>query len=217
MIQIIPTIIAKDFQELQDKINKVELHAEWAQLDVMDGKFINNITWPHAERGKTNPVDLKNFKTNLNLEAHLMINNPEEVIDQWIESGVKRIIFHYESTKKITEIIDKIKKAGLEVGLAINPETSLEVIGNFIEKIDLVLIMTVNPGFGGQDFLNESVDKIKQLRGEYKDVNIEVDGGINLKTASKVIQAGANFLAVGTAIFKSNNIKEVIKKLKSCR
>ncbi|MFH0805740.1 MAG: ribulose-phosphate 3-epimerase [Patescibacteria group bacterium] len=208
MIQIIPTIIAKDFQELQDKINKVELHAEWAQLDVMDGKFVNNTTWQ-------NPVDLKNLETNLNLEAHLMVKNPEEVIDQWIESGVKRIIIHYESTKKITEIIDKIKKAGLEVGLAINPETSLEVIGNFIEKIDLVLIMTVNPGFGGQDFLNESVDKIKQLRGEYKDVNIEVDGGINLKTASKVIQAGANFLAVGTAIFKSDNIKEVINKFKN--
>ncbi|MBU1177007.1 MAG: ribulose-phosphate 3-epimerase [Patescibacteria group bacterium] len=208
MIQIIPTIIAKDFQELQDKINKVELHAEWAQLDVMDGKFVNNTTWQ-------NPVDLKNLETNLNLEAHLMVKNPEEVIDQWIESGVKRIIIHYESTKKITEIIDKIKKAGLEVGLAINPETSLEKIVDFIEKIDLVLIMTVNPGFGGQDFLNESVDKIKQLRGEYKDVNIEVDGGINLKTASKVIQAGANFLAVGTAIFKSDNIKEVINKFKN--
>ncbi len=100
------------------------------------------------------------------------------------------------------------------MGLAINPETSLETIDNFIKQLDLVLIMTVNPGFGGQEFLNESVDKIKQLREKYKDVNIEVDGGINLETAPKVIKAGVNILAVGTAIFKSDNIKQTIKELK---
>ena len=207
MIQIIPAIIAKNFQEVQDKINKIEPYVEWAQLDVMDGKFVDNFTWG-------NPADLKNLKTNLNLEVHLMINNPEEVIDDWIDSGVKRIIFHYETTAKHKELIEKIKKAGLEVGLAINPETSLEAIDNFIKQLDLVLIMTVNPGFGGQEFLNESVDKIKQLREKYKDVNIEVDGGINLETAPKVIKAGVNILAVGTAIFKSDNIKQTIKELK---
>ena len=208
MIQIIPTIIAKDFQELNEKIKKIESYVEWAQLDVMDGKFVNNLTW-------NNPADLKNLETNLNLEAHLMINDPEEVIDQWIKSGVKRIIFHYEATEKHQEIIEKIKKSGLEVGLAINPETSISILDDLIEQIDLVLIMTVNPGFGGQGFLNESVDKIKQLREKYKDVKIGVDGGINLETAPKVIKAGANILAVGTAIFKSNNIEQTIKELKA--
>jgi len=214
MIEIIPTIIPKDVEKIEEKVKLVEPYVEWVQLDIMDGEFVNNTTWPYTA-GKNNPSDLKNLKTNLNLEAHLMINNPEQVIDQWINSGVKRIIFHYESTNKHKEIIEKIKEAGLETGLAINPETSIEVIDKFIENLDLILIMTVNPGFGGQDFLNESVDKIKQLREKYKDVNIEVDGGINLETAQLVIKAGANILISGSAIFKSNNIKQTIWTLKN--
>jgi len=207
MIEIIPAIIPKFFQEIEEKIKLVEPYVDWVQLDVMDGKFVNNLTW-------TNPNDLKSLNTNLNLEVHLMINNPEEAIDDWIESGVKRIIIHYESTDKHKEIIEKVKRAGLEIGLAINPETSIEVIDEFYKDIDLVLIMSVNPGFGNQDFLNESVDKIRQLRERYKNVNIEVDGGVNLETAPNVIKAGANILISGSAIFKSNNIEETIKKLK---
>jgi len=207
MIEIIPAIIPKFFQEIEEKIKLVEPYVDWVQLDVMDGKFVNNLTW-------NNPNDLKSLNTNLNLEVHLMINNPEEAIDDWIESGVKRIIIHYESTDKHKEIIEKVKRAGLEIGLAINPETSIEVIDEFYKDIDLVLIMSVNPGFGNQDFLNESVDKIRQLRERYKNVNIEVDGGVNLETAPNVIKAGANILISGSAIFKSNNIEETIKKLK---
>jgi len=207
MIEIIPAIIPKFFQEIEEKIKLVEPYVDWVQLDVMDGKFVNNSTW-------NNPNDLKSLNTNLNLEVHLMINNPEEAIDDWIESGVKRIIIHYESTDKHKEIIEKVKRAGLEIGLAINPETSIEVIDEFYKDIDLVLIMSVNPGFGNQDFLNESVDKIRQLRERYKNVNIEVDGGVNLETAPNVIKAGANILISGSAIFKSNNIEETIKKLK---
>jgi len=208
MIEIIPAIIPKFFQEIEEKIKLVEPYVDWVQLDVMDGKFVNNLTW-------TNPNDLKSLNTNLNLEVHLMINNPEEAIDDWIESGVKRIIIHYESTDKHKEIIEKVKRAGLEIGLAINPETSIEVIDEFYKDIDLVLIMSVNPGFGNQDFLNESVDKIRQLRERYKNVNIEVDGGVNLETAPNVIKAGANILISGSAIFKSNNIEETIKQLKN--
>ena len=207
MIEIIPAIIPKFFQEIEEKIKLVEPYVDWVQLDVMDGKFVNNLTW-------TNPNDLKSLNTNLNLEVHLMINNPEEAIDDWIESGVKRIIIHYESTDKHKEIIEKVKRAGLEIGLAINPETSIEVIDEFYKDIDLVLIMSVNPGFGNQDFLNESVDKIRQLRERYKNVNIEVDGGVNLETAPNVIKAGANILISGSAIFKSNNIEQTIKQLR---
>ena len=215
MIEIIPTILVKSFDELKEKVRLVEPYVDWVQLDVMDGEFVNNITWPHAERGKNNPSDLKNLETNLNLEVHLMVNQPEKVIDNWIKSGVKRIIFHYEATDKHQEIIEKIRQADLEAGIALNPETPIEVIDEFIEQLDLVLIMTVNPGWGGQEFLKESLEKIKQLRDKYQDVKIEVDGGINLETAPQVIQAGANFLVSGSVIFKSNNIKQTIWKLKN--
>ncbi len=207
MIEIIPTIIAKDFQELQEKIKKVETYVKWVQLDVMDGQFVENSTW-------NKPADLKNLETNLNLEAHLMIQNPEENIDDWIASGVKRIIIHFESTNQPKEVIGRIKKAGLAVGLAINPETSIEVVDDFIEQLDLVLVMTVQPGRGGQKFLEETLVKIKDLRTKYKNVNIEVDGGINPETAPQVIQAGANLLASGSAIFENDNIEETIKKLR---
>ena len=215
MIQVIPAIITKDFNELDEKIKIVEPYFKWAQLDIMDGKFVNNFTWPYAEQGKNNPSDLKKIKTNLKLEAHLMIENLEDNIDNWINSGVKRIIFHYEAVDNCREIIERIKEAELEVGLAINPNTDISAIDNFIKEIDLVLIMTVDPGFGGQDFLISSFDKIRQLREKYENVNIGVDGGINLENAPKVIIAGANILYTGTTIFKSGDIKKTIKKLKN--
>jgi len=198
MIQVIPTIIAKDFQELQEKIKKVEGYVKWVQLDVMDGRFVKNSTW-------NEPADLKNLETNLNLEAHLMIQSPEENIDDWIASGLERIIIHFESTNQAKEIIERIKKAGLAVGLAINPETSTEVVDDFIKQLDLVLVMTVQPGRGGQKFLEETLVKIKDLRDKYKNVNIEVDGGINLDTAKKAVEAGANILASGSAVFSPEN------------
>jgi len=214
MIEVIPAIISKSFEELKEKVKLVEPYVEWTQLDVMDGIFVDNTTWPYRA-GKNNPSDLKNLKTSLKLEVHLMVNKPEEVIDDWIKSGVQRIIFHYKATDKHGEIIEKIKEAGLEVGLALNPETSLEVVDQFIDNLDLILIMTVNPGWGGQEFLEEQLGKIKQLRNKYQDVKIEVDGGVSLETVPKIIKTGANFLAVGSAIFKSNNIKETIWKLKN--
>ena len=127
MIEVIPTIIAKDFQELQEKIKKIEPYSEWVQLDIMDGRFVENTTW-------NNPEELKNLKTNLNIETHLMIQNPEEKIDDWIKSGAKRIIFHYEATENREEVIKKIKEAGLEVGLAINPETPIDGLAPFIQN-----------------------------------------------------------------------------------
>ncbi len=208
MIKIIPAIIAKDFQELQEKVKKVELYVDWVQLDIMDGQFVDNTTW-------NSPDDLKELKTNLKLEAHLLIKNPELIIDDWINSGVDRIIFHYSSTEKHKEIIKKVKKAGLEIGLAINPETHIKVVDTFIKQLDLITVMTVNPGWSDQDFLQEHLEKIRQLRKKYQEIDIEVDGGINLETGPMAIQAGANILAVGSAIFKSDNIKKTIEDLKN--
>ena len=210
MIEVIPAIIARDFEELQEKVKKVEPYVEWVQLDIMDGQFVDNSTW-------NNPAELKNLETQVKLEVHLMIANPEEHIDEWIESGIQRIIFHFESTQQPQEVIAKIKKAGLMVGLAINPETPIEKVNDFIDQLDLVLVMTVQPGRGGQKLLEETLDKIKQLRDKYEDVNIMVDGGINLEIAPKVIQAGANLLVSGSAIFKSDDIEKNIKELKSCQ
>ena len=207
MVEVIPTIIAKDLNELQEKIKKVESFVDWVQIDVMDGQFVENTTW-------NEPSDLKKIETSLNLEAHLMIKEPEKYIDQWINSGVKRIIFHIEATDKIKEVIDQVKQAGLGVGLAINPETPVETVDQFVDQLDLILVMTVHPGQGGQDFLESSLGKIKQLRAKYKHVKIEVDGGINLETAPEVIQAGANLLASGTAIFKSDDIEQTVNTLK---
>ncbi len=205
---IIPAIIANNFEELAKKINLVDRYVDWLQLDIMDGYFVDNSTW-------NNPADLKKIKSKSKIEAHLMIKNPEDKISQWINSGVKRIIVHYESTKYLQEVINDIKKAGLEVGLAINPQTPVEVIDGFILDLDLVLIMTVEPGQGGQELIDDTLVKIKKIRDNYPNINIEVDGGINFETAPKVIQAGANFLAAGSIIFKSSNIEETIKKLKN--
>jgi ribulose-phosphate 3-epimerase len=208
MTEVIPTIIAKDFQELKEKIRKVEPYVSWAQLDVMDGKFVKNTTW-------NNPKELKELETGLGLEAHLMIENPEEKIDDWINSGVKRIIIHYESTKNVRELIIKIRKAGLDVGIAINPETDIKVFNGLVDYIDLIMVMTVRPGRGGQKFLEESLGKIKDLRERYENVKISVDGGINLETAPKAIQAVANILSVNSAIFKSGDIEKTINDLKT--
>lgn len=206
-IEVVPTIIAQDFEELKEKLKKVESYVSWVQLDVMDGQFVDNATW-------NNPLELKELKSQAKWEVHLMIDRPEARLDNWIASGVKRIIFHYESTDKHRKIIKEIKQAGLKVGLAINPETSIEMLDKFIDRLDLILVMTVHPGEGGQSLLPKTLDKIKQLRQKYPSVNIEVDGGINLETAPLVIQAGANFLASGSAIFKSQNIKDTINQLK---
>ena len=174
----------------------------------MDGSFVENTTW-------RDPKELKKLESDLSLEAHLMIWEPEETIKEWIESGVKRIIFHYESTHKRKEIIDEIKKAGLEAGMAIDTITPIEFIDAFMADLDLVLIMTVRPGKGGQEFIEETLFKIKNLRSKYPNVNIGVDGGINLETAKKAIEAGANILAAGSYIFNGEDIKQAIENLEN--
>lgn len=197
-MEIIPTILVKSFEEVQEKIRKVENYVNWVQMDIMDGRFVDNKTWD-------NPQDLKNFKTKIKLEAHLMIEKPEQKIDDWLEV-VDRVIIHYEATENI--IKDK------RVGLAINPETPIEKVKPFLEDLDLVLIMTVNPGKGGQEFKPEVLGKIKSLREIWPDGNIEVDGGINPETAKKAISAGANLICAGTYIFNSENTKQAIEDLK---
>lgn len=208
MIEIIPAIIAKDFAELKKKIELVEPYVSWAQLDVMDGRFAPEISW-------NNPDDLKKIKTNLNLEAHLMVFEPEAEIEKWISSGVKRILVHFESTKILAEIIEKIKNASIEAGAVLNLETEIGVIDEFMKKINLVQLMAIEKiGYHGHAFDQKVIPKISALRANYPDVKIAVDGGINKNTAKKAILAGADILVAGSAVFESQNIEASIKDLK---
>ncbi len=215
MAEVIPAIIAKDFRELKKKMMMVEPHIEWVQLDVMDGKFVPNETF-------NEPKKIKKIKTKLKIEAHLMVQNPLRVINDWLGSGCQRIIVHWESLKKsqnpqleAKKLIEKIHNSKREIGMAINPETDWREIREFIPELDLVLVMTVSPGFGGQKFKKEVIPKIESLRKSFPDVKIEVDGGINKENGKSAVLVGANILVAGSAIFESQNIKKTILELKN--
>ncbi|HOZ16606.1 MAG TPA: ribulose-phosphate 3-epimerase [Candidatus Portnoybacteria bacterium] len=204
--EIIPTILVKTFEEVKERIRLVENYVDWVQLDIMDGVFVENLTW-------NNPEDLKDFKTKVKLEAHLMVKNPEKIIDSWLEV-VDRIIVHYESSEKIQEIINKVHKNGKQIGVALNPETSIEVAKPFLNDLDLILLMSVQPGKGGQEFELEILEKIRNLRNIWPGGNIEVDGGVSDKNIKEIFNAGANLFCVGTYVYQSGDIKQVINKLK---
>ena len=212
---IIPAIIAKDFEELQSKLAKIDGLVSWAQIDVMDGVFVPPKTWD-------NPADLENISTVINLEAHLMIANPEEIIDGWLNSPVRRVLLHYESTThaQIERLIEKALASGKEAGVALKLQTPLFVLDSLIQdsrfKIRAVQLMSISEiGYHGHPFEEKVLDRIKTLREKYPDVTISVDGGVNLENAYKIISAGADNLLVGNAIFKSENIKETIEKFKN--
>ena len=202
--KIIPAVIAKNQDELEERINKVADFIDIIQLDFMDGKFVPN---------NSIDFDFKLPKTNCIFEAHLMIENPEK----WIEKHfmkVDTILVHFESLKDPAAVIKLIKSKNKKAGFVLNPETSLEKIEKYLESLAQVLIMTVNPGFYGSPFLPEMVDKISMLRKMKNDLDIEVDGGITPETIELVDKAGANMFVSGSYIVKSENIKESVDNLK---
>lgn len=227
MAEIIPTILVKEFSEVKERIKAVENYVKWVHLDIMDGVFVYNETWPHsvvpgvAKRGAKYLKEiqkLKKLKTKVKIEAHLMVENPEEEFDKWLEVA-DRIIVHFES--KITnrefglrELIKKAYSKEKEIGLALNPETHYAVTTPFLRDLDLVLIMTVQPGWGGQEFKEWTLTKIEALRKMWRKGNIEVDGGINPEIAKKVVKAGANLICAGTYIFRSKDIEKAIEDLR---
>lgn len=201
---IIPAIIAKSQEELDKALSKVTDIVEIAQLDVMDNKFVPNTSLF---------FDFKVTKTSCLFEAHLMMEDPES----WIENNwqkVDTILVHYESCSDPKSIISKVKNKGKKVGFVLNPETSIQNLSDFIDDIDQVLIMTVNPGFYGSPFLPEMLDKITELRNLKPDLDIEVDGGVTDKTISLVDKAGANMFVSGSYIMKAKNVEESINSLK---
>lgn|SRR5574344_173030 len=212
-ILVAPSILSADFSDLKSEVKNVEkAGANWLHIDVMDGHFVPNITI-----GACVVKDLKKVSS-LPLDCHLMIENPEKYYNDFVNAGAYSIVFHYEATlDKTSDLIKKIKQENVKVGLSIKPATKIEEIKKYLDDLDLVLIMSVEPGFSGQKFINQCADKISEIRKINKDILIQVDGGINEKTAAICIKNGANCLVSGNFIFKSDNIKKSIEAIKNAK
>lgn len=205
-ILITPSILSADFGRLQEEVDSVS-SADWLQVDVMDGHFVANLSFGA-------PI-LKFLKTKLPLDVHLMVSNPAERIDEFVEAGAAHITFHAEAVPGRADqerLVAAIRKKGCTAGIAINPETPLNAIQTM--DVDLVLCMTVHPGKGGQKFIESVLPKIKDLRNQHPDVMIQVDGGIDAVSAPKCIAAGANNLVAGSAVFGVQDRAAAIKNLR---
>ena len=214
-IQISPSILSADFSQLGNEIKKLETAgADMVHVDVMDGHFVPNLT--------IGPPVIKALRkyTSLPFDVHLMISPVHKYIKDYAEAGANIITIHPEATSNLLESIKHIKELGKKVGVSLNPDTKIDIVKDYLTEIDLILIMSVYPGFGGQKFIPDVLDKIKKLKkikdSQNLNFDIEVDGGINFDNSKLVIEAGANILVSGTTIFKNNNgnIKKNIDTLK---
>lgn len=214
-VSIVPAILANSEEEFKEKITQInscsELAGGWIQVDLMDGKFVNNVS-----------VDLKivkKYPSSLKKEAHLMVENPIEYLNELTEADFQRAIFHFE-VGMVEKVIEEIRSCKMAVGVALNPETQVSQIRPFVDRIDLVLVMGVHPGFGGQQFLAESLNKVAQLKSLKEEINflIEVDGGIDETLVKRLADVGANNLVIGSRLFNgdvSKNLKKFWEALRS--
>ncbi|MFH0924861.1 MAG: ribulose-phosphate 3-epimerase [bacterium] len=213
MIKIAPSILSADFSCLSDEIKKIEKGGvDLIHIDVMDGHFVPNIT--------IGPLVVEAIKkvTDIPLDVHLMINNPDQFIESFIKAGSDIITVHVEVCYHLHRTITLIKEKGIKCGVVLNPTTSLATLEHIISEIDMVLLMSVNPGFGGQRFITEVLNKISKLRNiiiqRKLDIDLEVDGGVKLDNISQIVTAGANVIVAGSAIFGAKDPVETIKQMR---
>ncbi|MEJ8553730.1 ribulose-phosphate 3-epimerase [Tepidibacter sp. Z1-5] len=214
MIKLAPSILSADFARLLDDVKKVEnAGCEYLHIDVMDGHFVPNIT--------LGPSIVKSLRKDVDMvfDVHLMIENPDNYIQDFVNAGADIITVHQETCKHLHRTIQNIKSMGVKACVSLNPATSVETIKHVIDELDMVLIMTVNPGFGGQSFIDGMIDKIKEVRdlANERNLNIEiqVDGGMKPSNVHKAVKAGADVIVAGSAIFGSDDINKTVQEFRS--
>lgn len=205
-MKIIPAILPKTYDEFEAMVRKIEPYTDLVHLDIADGGFVPNKTIDGYE-------ELKKIDTKLNFEIHLMVNDPESIITNWLGTKAIRYLVHSEAVSDFDFLINKINLAGREIGFVFNPKTDYSAAESYINRINLVQFMTVDPGFYGSPFLGEALEKIRDFHAKYPGKTIQVDGGIKPDTIKLVESAGASCAAVGSYIFQSDNIDKALKEL----
>ncbi|MDF2568922.1 MAG: rpe [Sporomusa sp.] len=213
MIKVAPSILSADFSRLSDEIIKIEqAGADWVHIDVMDGHFVPNLTFGPPVVSAIRKV------TKLPFDVHLMVTNPQDLIEPFVKAGADIITVHAETAPHLHRLIQTIKEQGKQAGVSLNPSTPLTMVEDVLSDVDMILIMSVNPGFGGQQFIPSTIDKITRLKSmldkRQLTIDIEVDGGINAVTARQVIAAGANVLVAGSAVYGAPDIADAIKVIR---